>query len=74
MSSAFYTKNVPVWERVLRLALAVVLVSAALTFLPAPWSWFAAVGAVAMLATGLVGYCPACAMMGRKLDKQAKLA
>lgn len=66
----FYLKNVPNWERILRIVMGVV----ALVF--AVMNWGAsnlAVGAGimgAMLAmTGLVGFCPMCAMVGRKLDK-----
>ena len=66
----FYTKNVPGWERALRLVLGM----AALAFAWANWHVSPlAVGAGivgAMLAmTGLIGFCPACAIVGRKLDK-----
>ena len=65
----FYTKNVPDWERVLRLGLGM----AALAFAVMNWHTSPlAVGAGvvgAMLAlSGLIGFCPACAMVGRKLD------
>ncbi|MDE2000637.1 DUF2892 domain-containing protein [Chitinivorax sp. PXF-14] len=66
----FYVKNVPTWERILRIVMGVV----ALVFAVMNWSTSGlAVGAGimgAMLAmTGLVGFCPMCAMVGRKLDK-----
>ena len=66
----FYVKNVPTWERILRIVMGVV----ALVFAVMNWSTSGlAVGAgimAAMLAmTGLVGFCPMCAMVGRKLDK-----
>jgi len=66
----FYVKNVPTWERILRIVMGVV----ALVFAVMNWGTSGlAVGAGimgAMLAmTGLVGFCPMCAMVGRKLDK-----
>lgn len=66
----FYVKNVPTWERILRIVMGVV----ALVFAVINWGTSGlAVGAGimgAMLAmTGLVGFCPMCAMVGRKLDK-----
>ncbi|HBP6529885.1 DUF2892 domain-containing protein [Pseudomonas aeruginosa] len=66
----FYVKNVPNWERALR------IVAGLMAFAFAAISWGTsnlAVGAGimgAMLAmTGLVGFCPMCALAGRKLGK-----
>lgn len=66
----FYVKNVPNWERALRLLMGLL----ALGFAAMNWGTSGlAMGAGvvgAMLAmTGLVGFCPMCAMVGRKLDK-----
>lgn len=66
----FYVKNVPNWERAIRLIMGVL----ALTYAAATWggpAWAVGAGAVgAMMAmTGLIGFCPMCAMVGRKLDK-----
>ncbi len=66
--AAFHVKNVPVWERVLRVAAAAAAVALAVV-LAAPWSWVAAASAVGLVATGLVGFCPACALVGRRLSK-----
>ncbi len=65
----FYAKNVPTWERILRAVMGLM----ALGFAATNWGGSSlAVGAGimgAMLAmTGLVGFCPMCAMVGRKLD------
>ena len=67
----FYAKNVPNWERALRLVMGVM----ALAFAIMNWgsSGWAVGGGImgAMLAmTGLVGFSPMCAMVGRKLDKK----
>lgn len=66
----FYMKNVPGWERALRVLLGMM----ALAFAYQNWgesNFGVGMGvAGAMLAlTGLMGYCPMCAMAGRKLDK-----
>jgi hypothetical protein len=66
--AAFYAKNVPVGERVVRAAVSIAAVAVSL-FLAAPWSWLVAATAVSLLVTGLVGFCPACAMFGRRLIK-----
>lgn len=67
----FYVKNVPTWERVLRLVMGLM----ALGFTAMSWGSPLAIGAGfmgAMLSmTGLLGFCPMCAMVGRKLDKGA---
>lgn len=67
----FYLKNVRNWERILRIVMGMM----ALVFAGINWgSSGLAVGAGfmgAMLAmTGLFGFCPMCAMVGRKLDKR----
>lgn len=43
----FYAKNLPNWERVLRVIMGAILAM-----------------------TGLMGFCPMCAMVGRKLNKE----
>ena len=65
----FYVKNVPTWERALRGAMGVGLVVAAIAhFGSTPMGW--GVGAMGVMAamSGLLGFCPACAMVGRKLQ------
>lgn len=64
----FYTKNLPGWERVLRVLMGMAGLGLALA------SWGTSTLGVglgvagAMLAmTGLIGFCPMCAMVGRKL-------
>lgn len=66
----FYTKNLPGWERALRLAIG----AAALGFAWMNWhvspvaAGVGIAGAILAL-NGAMGFCPACAMVGRKLDK-----
>lgn len=66
----FYVKNLPGWERVLRVIMALM----ALGYAAMNWHQSGlAVGAGVMggmlAMTGLFGFCPMCAMIGRKLDK-----
>ena len=65
-----YMKNLPLWERTLRIALG----AGALAFAFLNWGGSAvATGAgltgATLALTGLLGFCPMCAMVGRKLDK-----
>lgn len=64
-----YVKNVPPVERVIRVLMGIGLLVAAVLWLGAnAKGWI--VGAMGMMAamSGLVGWCPMCAMVGRKLD------
>ncbi len=70
MKAAIYVKNVPGWERVLRIAVAVASTLVALALLPVPWSWLSAASAAGFGATGVFGFCPACALAGRRLHRQ----
>ena len=65
----WYVKNVPGGERVLRMLVGAAGAIAALTFLPVPWSWGGAASAAGLTLSGLLGFCPACAMVGRKLPR-----
>jgi len=64
----FYAKNLPVWERALRASIGLGLGIYGLTgFAASPLGYaVAASGAVAAL-TGFLGFCPMCALVGRKL-------
>lgn len=60
-----YVKNVPSWERVARVAVGLGLATASVAYFgatPAGWG-VAAMGLVAPM-SGLLGFCPACAMVG----------
>jgi hypothetical protein len=64
-----YVKNVPPVERVIRVLMGVGLLAGAVLWLGMNTKgWI--VGAMAVMAamSGLIGWCPMCAMAGRKLD------
>lgn len=77
----FYVKNVPSVERVLRVVLGIGLLASALfVFFQPAHGAFSGVLALALLvsallaaATGFVGWCPACALVGRKLKSKQSL-
>jgi hypothetical protein len=70
----FYRKNLPGWERAMRSVGGVVMIAYGLYGMPGlpgiPGAMagylIAGTGAVAIL-TGFFGFCPMCAMVGRKL-------
>ena len=70
----FYRKNLPGWERAMRTIGGVVMVAYGLLGMPGLPSMpgtmagylIAGTGAVAIL-TGFFGFCPMCAMVGRRL-------
>jgi hypothetical protein len=74
--SMFYPKNIPQIERVLRIALGVILVGIVLIG-PSIGGNFSPLiiglllfSAVFVIVTGFVGWCPACAMIGRKISSK----
>jgi hypothetical protein len=71
LSPALYTKNLPTWERVARVAASVAALVAA-AFLARPWNWIVAASAVSFALSGLFGFCLACAMVGRRLESSTK--
>ncbi|WP_426166833.1 YgaP family membrane protein [Pseudoduganella sp. R-34] len=65
----FYVKNVPTWERALRVIVGLAVVAWAVLALGGLWGAVVALSAAGIVLSGLFGFCPACAMVGRKLDK-----
>lgn len=62
-----YRKNVPFHERLIRLAVGVGLgVFAAVSGLGLVWAGLAIATGLTLVVTGYVGWCPMCAMVGRK--------
>lgn len=63
----YLKRNVPVWERGLRVAAGVAGAGLAFAFAAAPLGmWAGMTAGLTFAVTGLVGYCPMCAMVGRK--------
>jgi hypothetical protein len=63
----FYRKNLPGWERAMRVIAGLAMIAWGLLGSGMPLGYvIAGSGAVAIL-TGFFGFCPMCAMVGRKL-------
>ena len=67
-----YVKNLPTWERVLRVALGAALAAGALVLWPGLVGWVVAGACAGMALSGLLGFCPACALAGRRLPGGGK--
>jgi hypothetical protein len=68
MSAMFFQKNLPLWERVLRTVVGLAVVLAAFMLPMADvLKWLLAASGASFVAMGFVGFCPMCAMFGRKL-------
>jgi hypothetical protein len=64
----WYVKNVPAWERIVRFIAGVALAAYGLTELQGgALGWVIAVSGAVFALTGTVGFCPMCAMVGRKI-------
>jgi Protein of unknown function (DUF2892) len=62
----WYVKNLPNWERIVRFVAAAFMAACAWRYFNTPVGWiFAAAGVITVL-TSLVGFCPMCALAGRK--------
>jgi hypothetical protein len=64
----FYRKNLPGWERAVRVIGGVAMVASGLLGLQgAPVGYLIAAAGGVTLLTGFFGFCPMCAMAGRRL-------
>lgn len=64
-----YVKNLPVWERSLRIGLGMAAAGYAVVSLDDISRWAVALGGVGVALTGIFGFCPACALAGRRLKR-----
>ena len=68
-----YMKNVPGWERLLRGLTGLGMAGAGYLLFGLTWMGLgiAAMGVIVVV-TGKIGFCPLCAMAGRRIDKAAR--
>ncbi|MET4799426.1 DUF2892 domain-containing protein [Bradyrhizobium sp. LB11.1] len=59
---AFYRKNIGALHQAVRVAAGTAVAIAALIYLTGAAAWLVALGGAGFALTGLVGYCPMCAM------------
>ncbi len=63
-----FKRNVPGWERLLRAALGIALLIAAFTVPMQFWlAWVLGGSGIGALLSAMMGFCPACALAGRRL-------
>ncbi len=62
----WYRKNLYAWEQVVRLIAAAAMVGGGIFWLGGWPGWALAAAGLMLGATGIFGYCPACAMVGRR--------
>lgn len=65
----FYTKNVPGWERAARIVMGLMALGFAVMSWGSPLAMGAGIMGAILSMTGLIGFCPMCAMVGRKIHK-----
>lgn len=66
----FYVKNIPGWERAIRGSMGVALIIGGLMLFGFTlMGWVVAGSGIMAALTGFSGFCPMCALAGRKLDK-----
>ena len=68
----FYVKNVPNWERALRIVIGLIAIGAGLKIVGGTTGLLLAAAAAGIVVSGLFGFCPMCAMVGRRLDQRAR--
>ena len=61
---ALYRKNIGSLHQAMRVALGIAVAVAAFIYLSGMTAWLVAAGGVGFALTGLVGWCPMCAMAG----------
>jgi hypothetical protein len=63
----YFKTNLPGWERAIRIAMGIMVAGLAYLYAPSPMTTWIGVAMGAMLAgTGFIGFCPMCAMVGRR--------
>lgn len=67
-----YVKNLPWWERLLRLGAGMALAVYIGMTIDDVSGWLGIMTGAGFALTGLFGFCPACALAGRRLKKHAK--
>lgn len=67
----FFQKNLPAWERTCRAVVGLIAVCLGLLYPMAEmYKWIAIGGGIIFACTGFIGFCPMCALVGRKLKSE----
>ena len=65
-----FVKNVPLGERAVRLGAGAAAIVYAIFEVGGLWKWGVVTGGAGLALTGIFGFCPACALAGRRLSKR----
>ena len=68
----FYVKNLPGWERWLRVGGGAAMTVYALFGVGGILGWILMAGGAGIALSGVFGFCPMCAMVGRRLGKRER--
>jgi purine-cytosine permease-like protein len=67
-----YRKNLRGWEQIIRIVAGAAMIAGGLLGLPGnPVGYLIAVVGLVTALTGVFGYCPGCAMVGRKITERS---
>ena len=67
----YFKQNLPTWERTARIVAGLSIICLAILYATTAWvTWVAVAGGIMLAGSGFVGFCPMCAMVGRKLPGQ----
>jgi len=69
-SKVFYVKNLPGWERILRVGGGGAVAAYGLFAFGGTLGWALAAGGAGLALSGAIGFCPMCALAGRRLAKR----
>lgn len=67
-----YVKNLPLWERLLRIGVGTVAAAYATLSVGGVLGGAIAAGGIGAALTGIFGFCPACVLAGRRLKLRAQ--
>ncbi len=63
----YFKTNLPGWERAIRIAMGIMVAGLAYLYAPSPlMTWVGIAMGVMFAGTGFIGFCPMCAMVGRR--------
>ncbi|MGO8908363.1 MAG: DUF2892 domain-containing protein [Bradyrhizobium sp.] len=69
----YFKTNLPGWERAIRIAMGVMVVGLAYLYAPTPLlTWVGTAMGIMLAGTGFIGFCPMCAMVGRRYIETGK--
>ena len=68
----FYVKNLPWWERLLRIGAGMALAVYVPLHIGGVLGWAIIATGAGIALTGIFGFCPACALAGRRLGKRGR--